>query len=87
MKSFTALLTRNLDGVLIDNFVNMHYGRVFVESKLRVDRMIDHPITYGVTLRKNASYLTRCVRKYVQDNPQEVFEMISESLHPFKVWY
>lgn len=76
---------KKVDGVMVDNYVAVYFSKEIIKRSFRVDQMIKHPITYGVMLGKNASKLERCLRKFILDNPQEVFEIISHNLHLLKV--
>jgi hypothetical protein len=79
------LLKNNIDGALVDNYVITHFVRFIKDEPIRVEKYIEHPITYGAVLGRNSSQLERCMRQYIVDYPQEVFERIAENLIPLKV--
>ncbi|XP_028409567.1 uncharacterized protein LOC114532236 [Dendronephthya gigantea] len=76
---FAALTKDEVDGIFIDNYVANLFGKTLAEYNYRVDRMMDHPITYGIRLGRGSERLQKCIRKYLKDHPQEVFDMFSKS--------
>ncbi|XP_068753167.1 uncharacterized protein [Montipora capricornis] len=84
MKLTQALLAHEIDGALVDNYVLTHSLNLIQEAPIRVERYVDHQITYGVVLAKNSSKLEKCVRKFLRNHPQEVFEIIASNLVPLK---
>lgn len=80
-----ALLAHEIDGALVDNFVITHSLNLIQEEPIRIERYIDHQITYGVVLAKNSSKLEKCFRQFLHNHPQEVFEIIAANLVPLKV--
>ena len=84
-RAFTALTERSLDGIFIDNYVANAFGDYFILHDYRVDRMMDHPITYGIRLARGSERLEKCIRKYLRDHPSEVFDMFSKGFKVVKV--
>ena len=80
-----ALLAHEIDGALVDNYVLTHSLNLIQEAPIRIERYVDHQITYGMVLAKNSSKLEKCVRKFLRNHPQEVFEIIASNLVPLKV--
>ena len=80
-----ALLKHEIDGALVDNYVITRSLNLIQKEPIRIERYIDHSITYGVVLAKNSSKLETCFRKFLRNHPQEVFEIIAENLVPLKV--
>ena len=85
LKMTKALLSHEIDGALVDNYVITHSLNLIQEEPIRIERYIDHPITYGVVLAKNSSGFETCLRRFLLNNPQEIFEMIATNLVPLKV--
>ncbi|KAK3735597.1 hypothetical protein QZH41_013716, partial [Actinostola sp. cb2023] len=79
-----ALLNRSLSASLIDNYVLTYYHEYVKDNPVRIETTYQHPITYGVVLRNNASKMTNCFRTYIRNHPQEVFEVIAKYLEPLK---
>lgn len=85
MKMTEALLAHEIDGALVDNYVLTHSLNLIQKEPIRIERYIDHSITYGVVLPKNSSRFEKCVRSFLQNHPQEIFEIIADNLVPLKV--
>lgn len=85
LKMTKALLAHEIDGALVDNYVITHSLNLIQEEPIRIERYIDHAITYGVVLAKNSSKFETCLRHFLRNNPQEIFEMIAANLVPLKV--
>lgn len=85
MKMTKALLAHEIDGALVDNYVITHSLNLIQEEPIRIERYIDHPITYGVVLAKNSSKFEKCLRQFLHNYPQETFEIIAANLVPLKV--
>lgn len=79
-----ALLAHEIDGGLVDNYVLTHSHKLINKEPIRIERYVDHKIPYGVVLAKNSSRLEKCLRKFLFDHPQEVFEIIASNLVPLK---
>lgn len=80
-----ALLKNDIDGALVDNYVVTHHVKLIQDDPIRVERYIDHQITYGLVLAQNSSRLEKCIRNFLKNNPQEVFEKIAANLVPLRV--
>lgn len=85
MKMTKALLAYEIDGALVDNYVLTHSLNLIQDEPIRIERYIDHQITYGVVLTKNSSKTEKCFRNFLHNHPQEVFEIIAANLVPLKV--
>ena len=85
LKMTKALLTHEIDGALVDNYVITHSLNLIQKEPIRIERYIDHQITYGVVLADNSSKFETCLRSFLHNNPQEIFEMIAANLVPLKV--
>lgn len=85
LKMTKALLAHEIDGALVDNYVITHSLNLIQEEPIRIERYIDHKITYGVVLAQNSSKFETCLRRFLHNNPQEIFEMIAANLVPLKV--
>ena len=79
------LMNGGMDGALIDNFILSASTGLLQKTKLRMEREIDHSITYGIVMRKNSTETEKCFRKYIRHYPQRVFEIVAENLTPVKV--
>ena len=81
-QAFTQMVHfKKLDGMLIDSYMAGSLGKYFYENGVRTDRMMDYPITYGIRMAKGSERLTECLRKYLRNHPQEVFDMLKRSLY------
>ena len=85
MKMTEALLAHEIDGALVDNYVLTHSLNLIQKEPIRIERYIDHSITYGVVLPKNSSRFEKCVRSFLRNHPRETFEIIAANLVPLKV--
>lgn len=80
------LMGQRLKGSLIDNYVLTYYSDFVKDNDVRIETTFEHAITYGLSLRSNASSdMLNCFRRYVRNHPQEVFEIIAQNLEPLKV--
>lgn len=79
------LLTNDIDGALVDNYVITHFLKFIRDEPIRVEKYINHPIVFGAVLANNSSHLENCMRQYIADYPHETFESIAEHLTPLKV--
>lgn len=74
-----------LKGSLIDNYVLTYYSDFVEKNDVRIETTFPHAITYGLSLRANASSkMLKCFRRYVRNHPQEAFEIIAKYLKPLK---
>ncbi|KAM7434966.1 hypothetical protein ABFA07_015015 [Porites harrisoni] len=79
------LMTDKLKGSLIDNYVLTYYSDFVKENDVRIETTFEHAITYGLSIRSNASSnMLACFRRYVRNHPQEAFEIIAQNLEPLK---
>lgn len=79
------LMTDKLKGSLIDNYVLTYYSDFVKENDVRIETTFEHAITYGLSIRSNASSkMVACFRRYVRNHPQEAFEIIAQNLEPLK---
>jgi len=78
----TLMTERVLHAVMIDNFILSASSDVLERIKLRVEREIDYPVTYGIVMRKNSTKTEECFRRYVRHYPQQLFETIAKKLKP-----
>ena len=82
----TDLMTSKiLHAAMIDNFILSASTEALKKSKLRMEREIEHPVTYGIVMVHNSSKLEKCFQKYKRHYPQELFEIIADKLVPVKV--
>ena len=80
------LMTDKLKGSLIDNYVLTYYSDFVKENDVRIETTFEHAITYGLSIRSNASSnMLACFKRYVRNHPQEAFEIIAQNLEPLKV--
>ena len=85
MKMTQALLNSEIDGALVDNYVISYFLNLISDEPIRVEKYIEHGISYGVGLTSNSSQLEKCMRYFVKNYPQEVFEVIAGKLQPLRV--
>ena len=75
-----------IDGLLIDNYALTRFSQFLEKGQgLRVERTIEHPITYGLVLPSGAPQTTQCVRRYMRNYNHEIFDHIAKYLIPIKV--
>ena len=85
MISHLTKAKKTLHAAIIDNYILSAIREDLTVYKLRIEREISHPVTYGVALRQNSTYVESCFRKYKRHNPQKVFETIKSKLRPVSV--
>lgn len=84
----TALLKSEIDGAFVDSFIiTAHLNLIRNHPGLRIERTIEHPVTYGMVLAGNSSRMESCARRYVENYPRKVFQKIAEHLKPLKVGF
>lgn len=74
-----------LHAAMIDNYILSASAEVLKKSKLRMEREVEHPVTYGIVIVDNSTKVEKCFRKYIRHYPQELFEIIHDNLVPVKV--
>lgn len=75
---------KKLHAAIIDNFILSAIRNDLTKYKLRLERELHHPVTYGVALRGNSTKTEACFRKFKRHFPQKTFEIISSKLYPVK---
>ena len=84
-KMTTALMAQEVDGILIDNYALTRFSNWMEKEPIRVERTIEHPITYGLVLPTGSPITTQCVRRYMTNFDHEIFDNIAKHLKPVKV--
>ncbi|XP_015759168.1 PREDICTED: uncharacterized protein LOC107338448 [Acropora digitifera] len=80
-----ALLKSEIDGAFFDSFmITAHLNLIKDHPGFRVERTIEHPVTYGMVLAGNSSKMEACARRYVENYPRKVFQRIADHLKPLK---
>lgn len=79
-----ALIDQGVDGILIDNYAVTRFSKILEGGTIRVERTIEHPITYGLVLPTGSPNTTKCVRRYMDNYNHEIFEHIAKHLKPLK---
>ena len=73
----TALLKSEIDGAFVDSFIiTAHLNLIRNHPGLRIERTIEHPVTYGMVLASNSSRMESCARRYVENYPRKVFKRL-----------
>ena len=81
-----ALLRSEIDGAFVDSFIiTAHLELIKDHPGIRIERTIEHPVTYGMVLAGNSSQMANCARRYVENYPRRVFQRIADHLKPLKV--
>ena len=80
-----ALLKSEIDGAFVDNFIITSHIDLIKDHPIRIEKTIQHPVTYGMVLAGNSSQTAACMRRYVENYPRKVFQKIAEHLKPLKV--
>ena len=84
----SALLKSEIDGAFVDSFIiTAHLNLIRDHPGIRIERTIEHPVTYGMVLAGNSSRMESCARRYVENYPRKVFQKIAEHLKPLKVGF
>ncbi|KAM7449007.1 hypothetical protein ABFA07_003010 [Porites harrisoni] len=83
-KMTTALMAQEVDGILIDNYALTRFSNWMEKEPIRVERTIEHPITYGLVLPTGSPITTQCVRRYMTNFDHEIFDNIAKHLKPVK---
>ena len=86
-KMTKAVMAQEVDGILIDNYALTRFSKMMEKESIRVERTIEHPITYGLVLPTGSPNTTQCVRRYMDNFNHEIFEHIAKHLKPIKVRY
>lgn len=84
-KMTNAVINQDVDGILIDNYALTRFSKLMENASIRVERTIEHPITYGLVLPTGSPNTTQCVRRYMDNFNHEIFEHIAKYLQPLKV--
>ena len=79
------LIRDNLHGALFDNFILSSIRESLAKHRLRIEREINQPVTYGISLKSNSTQVENCFRKYVRHYPQKIFETIAKKIKPVRV--
>lgn len=69
----------------MDSYLLTYYHEVIRREPVRVNENLEQPINYGLVLAPNSENFTKCFTRYIQDNPQKIFQSISQNLKPLKV--
>ena len=77
-----ALIKQEIDGALVDNFVITKVKELLKDKPVRIEKFIEHPITYGVALGQNSSKMARCLRHFKTSYARKVWEAIRINLQP-----
>lgn len=80
-----AVKEQEVDGILIDNYALTRFSNLMEKEPFRVERTIEHPITYGLVLPSGSPNTEQCVRRYMRNFNHEIFERIAKHLIPIKV--
>ena len=80
-----ALLKSEIDGAFVDSFIITSHLDLIKDHPIRIERTIEHPVTYGMVLARNSSRTSACMRSYAENYPRKVFQKIAEHLQPLKV--
>lgn len=79
-----AVKEQEVDGILIDNYALTRFSNLMEKEPFRVERTIEHPITYGLVLPSGSPNTEHCVRRYMRNYNHEIFERIAKHLIPIK---
>ncbi|KAJ7363511.1 hypothetical protein OS493_009666 [Desmophyllum pertusum] len=79
-----ALLKSEIDGAFVDSFTITAHLNLIKDHPIRIERTIEHPVTYGIVLAGNSSQMAECSRRYIENYPRRVFQNIADHLKPLK---
>ncbi|XP_029203797.2 uncharacterized protein LOC114967902 isoform X2 [Acropora millepora] len=79
-----AVKNKEVEGVLIDNYALTRFSNLMEDDPIRLERTIEHPITYGLVLPTGSPRTAQCVRRYMDNYNHEIFEHIAKHLKPVK---
>ena len=71
----------------MDSFMITAHLNLIRDHPIRIERTIEHPITYGMVLAGNSTRMADCARRYAENYPRKVFQRIADHLKPLKVQY
>ena len=80
-----ALLSREVEGILVDTYSAGLRGDLFNRPELEVNRILDYKTAYGIVLSPSSTVLRKCFSRYVTSNKAELFAMIEKKVKPIKV--
>jgi len=80
----SAVKNKEVEGVLIDNYALTRFSNLMEDDPIRLERTIEHPITYGLVLPTGSPRTAQCVRRYMDNYNHEIFEHIAKHLKPVK---
>ena len=75
----------NLKVAIMDNYLLSYFNEVIEREPVRVHANLEQAINYGLVMAPNSSRLTECFRRFVRNNPQDIFDIILSNLKPLKV--
>ena len=81
----SALINREVDGILIDTFAGGTHKELFSSPSLRVAQVIDYQTAYGVVIGGDSMRLRHCFYGYMRSHQAEIFSWVEKLVEPIKV--
>ena len=81
------LLSGRVSKVFLDSFQANALRKFLDHPEIVLDSIHNAKASYGVLLSGDAKRISKCVKKYVSENEQRLFERIAQSTTSFKVFF
>ena len=80
-----ALLSREVEGVLIDAYTAGSSGSLFVKPGIRAVEVLRYPRSYGLVLSGRMANLADEARVYLASNQNEILKLVESNTQKMKV--
>lgn len=80
-----ALLSREVDGVLIDAYTAGSSGTLFVQPGIRAVKVLRYPRSYGLVLSGRMVNLAEEARVYLASHQNEILKLVELNTQKMKV--
>lgn len=80
-----ALLSREVEGVLIDAYTAGSSGSLFVQPGIRAVEVLPYPRSYGLVLSGRMANLVEEARVYLASNQNDIIELVESNTQKMKV--
>ena len=82
-----ALKEKKIQAFLIDNYALTRFSNYLQHDHIRLHTVIEHKINYGLVMSpdKGAEKTVKCVRRYLKNYNNDVFDYMARQLQPIAV--
>ena len=77
---YKALIGRQIDVMMLDVFRLGIYKDTLGNSRLRMSKIINNNMAYGVVFNLQSEVLTQCIVKYTKSKQAEIYEKVNNSI-------